>query len=459
MMPFLPTARPICDSDETQPDANNATPQTEAVNLAIERYITHVSKTPSEEETKSFFVADLSQLTRQHTRWERNLPAVRPYYAVKCNSDPCLLRHLASLGTGFDCASMEEIRLVLDLNVDPARIIFANPVKAPAALRFARRIGVRRMAFDNPDELDKISSNFPEAQLILRLYASDEDALVKLGEKFGARLDTTESLLKRAWELGLSVVGVSFHVGSGAQGPDPYCKAIKDAALVFHQATAIGFHPYILDIGGGFQDSNFETIASAVLESITDRFPSDITIIAEPGRYFARSAYTLVSQVIGRRRQMGSASAAAEGVLDMLYQNDGVYGNFMNVIMEKERVVPRLYIHDMSRKAKADCLATAAIENEEGKKSQHEYRYSIWGPTCDSIDCVAREAMFDSEVQVDDWLVYPDMGAYTMTTATRFNGFSGSSDIVHVDSEAMADCMESPGCVARDEPYYEKSRD
>jgi ornithine decarboxylase len=237
MMPFLPTARPICDSNETQLVANHAVPHNEAVNLAIERYITHIHEAPSEEETKSFFVADLSQVNHQHTRWERNLPAVRPYYgahyfpylehaaalienehtnqvaAVKCNSDPALLYHLASLGTGFDCASVEEIRLVLDLNVNPSRIISANPVKAPAALRFARRVGVARMTFDNLDELDKISSNFSEAQLLLRIYASDEDALVKLGEKFGARLDTTESLLKRAWELGLSVVGVSFHVG------------------------------------------------------------------------------------------------------------------------------------------------------------------------------------------------------------------------------------------------------
>jgi hypothetical protein len=46
-----------------------------------------------------------------------------------------------------------------------------------------------------------------------------------------------------------------------------------------------------------------------------------------------------------------------------------------------------------------------------------------------------------------------------MTTATRFNGFSRSSDIVYVDREVMPDCMESPGCVARDEPYYEKHRD
>jgi ornithine decarboxylase len=111
---------------------------------------------------------------------------------------------------------MEEVRLVLNLDVNPSHIIFANPVKTPAALRFARRVGVTRMTFDNLDELDKIKACFPEAQLLLRIYASDELALIRLDEKFGAPLDMTESLLGRALKLGLSVVGVSFHVGESS---------------------------------------------------------------------------------------------------------------------------------------------------------------------------------------------------------------------------------------------------
>ncbi|KAL2838545.1 putative ornithine decarboxylase [Aspergillus pseudoustus] len=423
MVPFLPPAMTICDSDEAQMDANHQSRHNKAVNLSIDRYIERVSKRTIEGETKSFFIADLTQVTRQHMRWMRNLPTVRPYYAVKCNSDLALLRWLASLGTGFDCASTQELSLVLDLNVDPANIIFANPVKAPAALLFAREVGAARMTFDNLDELDKIASSFPEAQLLLRIYASDDGALVSLGEKFGAQLDTTEQLIARAWELRLNVVGVSFHVGTGAKSSGSFRKAIQDAGVVFNRAEAIGFQPSILDIGGGFQDSNFEYMASAIREFIAAHFPPNVTIIAEPGRYFARSAYTLVSQVIGRRHQMGSV--ADEGLPDMLYQNDGVYGNFMNVVMEKERMVPQLY-------------STSRKPEGQGEECKGKYRYSIWGPTCDSIDCVAREATFDSEVQVGDRLVYHDMGAYTITTATRFNGFSGSSDIVYVNSEALS---------------------
>lgn len=36
----------------------------------------------------------------------------QPFYAVKCNNDPILLRVLADLGTGFDCASKGEVDAV-----------------------------------------------------------------------------------------------------------------------------------------------------------------------------------------------------------------------------------------------------------------------------------------------------------------------------------------------------------
>ena len=35
----------------------------------------------------------------------RLFPNVTPFYAVKCNSDPVLVKVLAELGAGFDCAS------------------------------------------------------------------------------------------------------------------------------------------------------------------------------------------------------------------------------------------------------------------------------------------------------------------------------------------------------------------
>lgn len=151
-----------------------------------------------------------------------------------------------------------------------------------------------------------------------------------------------------------------------------------------------------------------------VRESIRTEFPTGVTTIAEPGRFYSRSVFTLVCRVISQRRQLGSAAAAK--VPDMLYQSDGVYGNFMNVIMEKEVMCPELVNR---RVLKRGLLGTTLFEKEgeldtqeqrwaNGSSQQH--RYSIWGPTCDSIDCVAREVTLPAQARVGDWLKYRNMG-------------------------------------------------
>ena len=51
---------------------------------------------------------------------------------------------------------------------------------------------------------------------------------------------------------------------------------------------------------------------------------------------------------------------------------------------------------------------------------------SIWGPTCDSIDCVCPMTKLPAELHVGDWLGFNNMGAYTICAASQFNGFAVS---------------------------------
>ena len=198
-------------------------------------------------------------------------------------------------------------------------------------------------------------------------------------------------------------------LGTGATNPASFCNAIKDARSVFLQAERLGFHPKILDIGGGFQDDCFESMAPVIRDAIRSEFPTNTTVIAEPGRFYARSVYTLVCRVISRRRQLGSA--AASGIPDMLYQNDGIYGNFMNVIMEKEIMVPHLLRSKKSKTELSSKYRTDVSEKgNEATSPSASHRYSIWGPTCDSTDCVVREVSLDSEVKIGDWFKYKNMG-------------------------------------------------
>ena len=216
--------------------------------------------------------------------------------AVKCNPDPQVLRLLAELGTGFDCASKAEIEQVLKMDIDPTRIIYAQPCKTNSYVRYAATQGVKQMTFDNSDELYKVKKLFPDADLFLRISTDDSTALCRLSMKFGAVMDSTNDLLALAKELELNVVGVSFHIGSGASDPNVFLKAVQDARCVFDQASNHGFNMQTLDVGGGFSSDTFEAMAAVLNEALDKYMPPHINIMVSRPllrllRLYARNAY------------------------------------------------------------------------------------------------------------------------------------------------------------------------
>lgn len=234
--------------------------------------------------------------------------------AIKSNPDPYVLRLLASLGTGFDCASSGEITNVLGLGVVPSRIIFANPCKAASFIRHAAKTNVEMMTFDNSDELYKISRSFSTAKLIIRIHTDDTKALCRLNLKFGASLIAVPSLLAKAKELGLNVIGVSFHVGSGCFDSSAFADAIRRSRAVFDMGREAGYEFSLLDIGGGFEDATFDATALTISRAINTYFPdreeTGLRIIAEPGRYFVSKAFSLATNVIARRIPTSAESEA-----------------------------------------------------------------------------------------------------------------------------------------------------
>jgi len=392
-----------------------------------------------------FYVADLTEVARQYARWKQMLPRVEPFYAVKCCPDPHVVKTLAQLGTGFDCASRGEIQMVMDFGVDPSKLIYANPCKQASHIRYAKSRGVNMMTFDNADELYKIKQLNPDAQMVLRILTDDSKSLCKLGLKFGASLEIAPSLLRTAQELGINLVGVSFHVGSGCFDANAFGDAVKRASWVMQEAKNYGFDMSLLDIGGGFPSNNapgltFQEIVSVLRPAIETYVPEHIRIIAEPGRYFVASAFTLCVNVMSRRvvprdrpveavpspSDMVSPRLTPDGEFSddhpsfMYYINDGIYGSFNCITFDHATVFPRVLMRNGQYHYK--------VPVEEAS-----YPCSLWGPTCDSIDCITKEGMLP-ELNVGDWLYFENMGAYTMCAASQFNGFRKSSIIYTIPS-------------------------
>ncbi|KAG6829002.1 hypothetical protein H0H92_005979 [Tricholoma furcatifolium] len=370
---------------------------------------------------KAFFVADLNQVYRQHQRWRACLPEIQPFYAVKCNPDPYVIRLLAALGSGFDCASNGEISQILSVGgIDPSRIIFANPCKAVSFVRNAAKMGVDTMTFDNADELYKIARAHTSAKLVIRILTDDSKSLCAFGVKFGAPLVTVPGLLAKAKELGLNVVGVSFHVGSGCYDPSVYTDAIMRARAVFDMGKEAGFTFNLLDVGGGFEDALFEKAAGFLTSAIDQYFPDrqNLKIIAEPGRFYVSTAFKLAANIIARRAPLTESQVKEKTDTDqpgvMYYINDGVYGAFNCILFDHQIKNPYVLSLNGSFHVPA---------------SEPQGLSSVWGPTCDSIDCVSAKTTLPTALQVGDWLGFDNMGAYTVCAASQFNGFELSNVI------------------------------
>jgi len=402
-------------------------------------------------EDAAFMACNLAPIINQFHQWKKELPMVEPFYAIKCNPDPAIVRLLSTLGCGFDCATMGEMDLVLnglgdELNfgargLASKLIVYANPAKMINMIKFAQNNDVKMTVFDGEDELRKIASvgghNF---DLLLRLATDDKSSVCQFSLKFGCPVDEAPKLLAIAKSLGLKVAGVSFHVGSGCGDSGAYITALEHSRQVFEAAEALGMPPMtIVDIGGGFPGDkggyggpgmpSFQDLAAAVRTGITvfgerlGRPLDEIRFIAEPGRYFVSASTVLATQVYARKG--GNENHQA------LYVDDGVYGSFNNIVYDHYAPTPiKLNLRNKNNKPYINNNNTA--DTDDKNIDEECIPTAVFGPTCDGLDQMC--SLENTKLQrcsIGDWIIWENMGAYTHTASYVFNGYSHIPSKVH----------------------------
>ena len=368
------------------------------------------------------FVVDHEELRRNYATFKKYLPRVQAYYAVKANPDPAIVKTLFDAGASFDVASMPEFHIVHEYIQDLPdkerqawiwdKIIYANPIKADETLRELNPYKPL-VTYDNYEEIRKIRKYAPQAGLALRLKVPNTGAMVELSSKFGAAPGEAVDLILAADKAGLTVEGLSFHVGSQTTNFKNYVAAINLAANIFKEARDRGYTKMnLLDIGGGFPapyDAGvkpFRELAGIINREL-DRlfpkndpsFPKKFEILAEPGRFLCATAGTAVSKIIGKAMRDGKLC---------YYINDGVYHTFSGVIFD------HCHYHLKSFKRGPTQIC------------------SVFGPTCDALDVVSLAENLPEDLELDDLLYSEQIGAYSHASSTYFNGFPPAT-VVHVN--------------------------
>ncbi|XP_075029400.1 antizyme inhibitor 2 isoform X4 [Calonectris borealis] len=200
---------------------------------------------------QAFFVADLGDIVKKHLRFLKALPRVKPYFPVKCNGSEGVMRLLAELGAGFACTNKAEIARVQSIGVPADKIFYSSPCKQVAHIKYAASHGVRLMTLDNEVELSKVARSHPDARVLLGI-AADSSPSAHPSMMFGTTLKSCRHLLETAKEQAVEVVGISFHLGSCGLDPQAFAQSVAAAQLAFEMGTELGYRMHLLDIGGGF---------------------------------------------------------------------------------------------------------------------------------------------------------------------------------------------------------------
>jgi ornithine decarboxylase len=344
-----------------------------------------------------YLLLDLDRVAAAYAEFVAALPGIDVHYAMKCNPDERILRRLHGLGGRFEIASTAELRSLVALGVDPAGLLYSNPVKPAGHVAEAWRAGVWRFAVDGRTELEKIAAVAPGAAVYARIGTAPGDNTVPSEGKFGVTPAVAADLLRRARALGLRPYGVAFHVGSQMLDPSAWTRALREVGTVLRSLDGIRLE--LLDLGGGFPaayDVPPPPLAAygAAIEAGLAELPYRPAVLAvEPGRGLVAEAGTMVASVIG---------LAERGGRRWVHLDVGAFNGFMEALETGNRL--RFPVTD----SRGSAVRTPA---------------HLTGPTCDSQDTIMFDVPLSDDLAVGDQVFLGCAGAYTTSYASDFNGF------------------------------------
>jgi len=348
--------------------------------------------------TNNRWIYDKPALLQQANKWYNQIPWIKPYYAIKSNPIPYMLEDLISYKSdngfhiGLDVASIQETNNALKYT-SIKNTIYTNPHTIPHEIE-SNNIEYNIKVIDSISELELLNKYNIKCPILIRMNSGVNVATIDFNSKFGATREEAYDIINLAIKYNYKIKGVSFHIGSGGK----YSR--KEAFQSAYYINALPILKYIqlfnkekliLNFGGGFL-YNTELIDAL---GWTKDLPFEM--IAEPGRYFSEPSHHLAIQVI---------AITNKGI----FLDNGVYHE-LNCFHRDHWNMPKL---------------THVIHNKIIYDIKSYKLNIIFGPTCDSYDTLG-EQEFPVNIEIGDWILLPNMGAYTNAGLVEFNGIKAAS--------------------------------
>ncbi len=347
-----------------------------------------------------YMAVDLGIIREKCRQFKSLFPRVTFFYAIKALSDREVIQVVNEYVDGFDVASIEEIEALLSLGIAPNRLGFNNPVKPAKSIEKAYGYGLRDFSCQSRQEIEKLAAYAPGSNIYVRVKMDDSHSAVPLSTKYGCDMDDVSSLLQYAKELSLKPVGLTFHVGSQQTSFEVWLSDITNARSILAEVNELGIAANTINIGGGLpakyeaNDPAIEDVAQVINHALGD--DNTMRYISEPGRFVVANSSVIVSSVIGKEKRNDQ---------NWLYLDAGLFQAFLGA----SRFHPFPYPPYSLR--------------HDTQGDQKMEQYILTGPSCDSQDIIARDIWLPADITIDDKIVFPNTGAYTVVYGSEFNGF------------------------------------
>ncbi len=331
----------------------------------------------------------------------------RVLYAMKANSNPSIIRELASLGVDFDCVSPGEVRELQRLipKFDNDRILFTPNFAPKDEYVWAIENGLQ-LTLDNLYPLQHWPEIFLGQKLFIRVDPGrgrghhEHVKTAGVQSKFGIPLFEIDELARLADEAGATIVGLHAHTGSGILDPDNWNSVAESLVDVAQRFPEVKY----LDLGGGIGvpeksgDEAFDLVSfDKLLTAFRARHP-DYGLWVEPGRFLVAQAGVLISRVT---QMKGKGDFRYVGI-----------GTGMNSLIR-----PALYgaYHEIVNLSRIEDMATQMV--------------TIVGPICETGDKLGSDRMFP-ETKEGDVVLIANAGAYGRVMASDYNMREIAAEIV-----------------------------
>ena len=354
-------------------------------------------------------------------------------YSIKANNALAIRSILSSEGAGGDCFGLSELHATLVAGTDPRLVVMNGSNKSRDEIEAAVAQGIT-INVDAHDELAYLEEVCRQLQrrakvnLRLKVLPAELDRYVNelhksadgyvanvRRAKWGFVTEGALPLVKML--LGMScveLVGYSCHIGHLSKAPEAF-SAVADAfaKAVSELAAQTGFHPQIIDLGGGWapeRDPSFreagrnpytiEDYAEATTAALRNGLGRDASmpeLWIEPGRYIVSNAVVLLSRIGAVKRDAGLCWMHVDASTNNLPRIDS--GRFYYTVLPATRMFEP-----------ADTIA------------------EIVGSTCFRSVIAAQRPM--PALRRGDIVAILDAGSYAEVFSNQFNGVPRAAGIL-----------------------------